>query len=141
MALNCDEETDVQRLLQQLAESTGSRVADSAVGSLMSRLKQLDEGIARQTTGSQGVWQGVEWDGKFLAYSGPLESLPLIEDEVFQQKFAEILERNGYTVRLSDPARLSSRIEQGYRIIHLTDRQSWRRRIGRPAEVLIAKPK
>ncbi|MDP3721937.1 MAG: toll/interleukin-1 receptor domain-containing protein [Candidatus Omnitrophota bacterium] len=141
MALNCDEEADVQTLLQQLAGSTGSRVADSAVGSVISRLKQLDEGIARQTASSSGVWQGVEWDGKFLAYSGPLEHLPLIEDEVFRQEFVEVLERNGYTVRLSDPARLSSRIEVGYRIVHLTDRQSWRRRIGRPAEVLIAKPK
>jgi len=141
MALNCDEEVDLQTLLQSLAEVTGSRVTDSTVSGLTAQLKELDDRIARETAGPQGVWQGVEWDGKFLAYSGPLEPLRLIEDEIFRQEFADVLERNGYKIRLSTPERLSPKVEEGYRIIHLTDRQSWRRRIGRPGEVLVAKPR
>jgi hypothetical protein len=52
----------------------------------------------------------------------------LIEDEPFQQAIADALESAGWPV-LAVADRLSEKLNKGYRIVQLTDRQSWRRRI------------
>jgi len=79
------------------------------------------------TRASSG-WLGVEWNGKFLAYDGPYESMKLIEDRGFDMSMQEALQAGGYKVAIYDKGHFG---EVGGKVhfVQLTDRKSWRCRV------------
>ncbi len=85
-------------------------------------------------------WSGVEWNDRFLCYEGPVESLRLIEDAPFQQSMAEAVQEGEYQPRLARPDNIGRYADDGYRLIYVTDRRSWRRRVVQGDVVLIARP-
>lgn len=86
-------------------------------------------------------WKGVPWEGKFLCYEGPIELLTLIEDHPFQNSIHDALSSGGFSTVLARKNKLSSHMDKGYRIIYLTDRNNWRRKITDGDVILMAKPK
>jgi nucleoside phosphorylase/HEAT repeat protein len=92
-----------------------------------------------ESSTSRGQWIGIVWNGKFCAYDGPLEHLQLIEDEVFQQSMADEFISAGYKVRLARQDKLSHYARKGYKIVHLTDKECWCRRITQSRQLLIAR--
>jgi len=85
-------------------------------------------------------WIGVSWKGKFLAYDGPIESLNLIEDRIYEKTISNALTNGGFHPRRCNPEKLAKHAEKGYKIIYLTDKISWRQRIVDGRQILMAKP-
>ncbi len=139
-ALNVDDPSDIVALLKRLAEIAGSRVEDQEIGLIIGRLMDLEQKAANIAAAGPAGWLGAEWKGRFLAYDGPIEGLRLIEDEAVQESMVEALEAQGYQTRLGRPDKLGKHAEKGYRIIYLTDRKSWRRKITQIDTILIARP-
>ena len=130
--------------LQELVEEAMGRVFGRVMTQLAELVSQAPKNkAARQAALSRRTgegWLGVEWDGRFLAYDGPYESLPLIEEAIFEQSMADALQRSGrFSVYMGGPDKLSRHAEQGYRIVYLTDRTSWRRKIAKGDALLLAK--
>jgi hypothetical protein len=65
--------------------AAGSTLSDASdLNNLSEKLKQLDRAAAAVLSASSG-WPGAKWNGKFLAYEGPYEALPRIEDRNFME--------------------------------------------------------
>lgn len=64
----------------------------------------------------------------------------VIEDEAYQEGMKSALEAGGYVVRLGHREKLGRHAEKGYRIVYLTDRRTWRRRITQIDAILLARP-
>lgn len=139
-ALAGDDPTDLKTLLKVVGERLAIEVNGGVPSSFTTQLTVLDREVANALANNEG-WIGVEWDSRFLAYEGPLEGLRLIEDEVFREPIAEALRNGGYEVRLGASDRLSHAMERGFRLVYLTDRRSWRRKLTKNELVLLAKPK
>ena len=101
-------------------------------------MKTLDAKASSESFADSG-WLGAAWDGKFLAYDGPYQSLKQIEDEPFVDSMRTALNAAGYRVVMVGRQLASSR-EQGFRVVYLTDRKSWRQRIVRGDVMLLARP-
>ena len=111
---------------------------------LLSKLRFLgqDDDLRRSGLADGADWASIKLDDeKFLVYAGPYENIPVIEPEVYHQRFGVALEDGNYDYRLASEDRLSSHREKGYHVLYLTDKQSWRRRIERSGQILIGKPK
>jgi len=140
-SLNGDEPSDLKVLFQSLAQITGEAAHDSDLETLAQNLKLFDKKAEAGVAGALATWIGVEWNNRFLAYDGPIEGLQQIDDEVFVQAMSQALSDGGYRVHLGRPDRFSQHFEKGFRIVYLTDRSSWRRKIAQGKElVLLAKP-
>ncbi len=101
-AVNGDESSDLKTALDVVAAAAGSTFSDgSDLNELSEKLKQLDREAAAALSASSG-WLGAEWNGKFLAYEGPYESLTRIEDRNYETSMQEALKAAGYNVALYD---------------------------------------
>jgi len=87
------------------------------------------------------LWEGVEWQGAFLAIDRPdVLRLQKIEDQHFQQSAVTALEAAGFRCHLAALNNLSPALDAGRRIVWATDRQSYRARLTQNNElVLVAK--
>jgi len=84
--------------LDVVAVAAGSTLSDASdLNNLSEKLKQLDREAAAVLSASSG-WLGAKWNGKFLAYEGPYEALPRIEDRNFMKLLKEALKAAGYNV-------------------------------------------
>jgi hypothetical protein len=110
------------------------------VDRLIQELVTLEDEATARAAATVAGWSGVGWDDRFLCYDGPIESLRLLEDASFQQSMAEALDEAEYRPRLARPDSLGDRADEGYRVVHITDQKSWRRRITKGDVVLIARP-
>lgn len=137
-AVNIDSVEDVRSLVVQIGRLLKRPVSLGGIDTLVSKLQELD-GRARQRVGDSG-WAGTGWDGRFLAYSGPLEAMRLIEDEILHPDMVKALGAAGYRARRARIDKLSHHATKGYRVVYLTDRKSWRRRIVDGNDPLIARP-
>ena len=138
-AVNGDQPEDLRIVFDSLAVQTGVPIADAThLEELAERLRLLDRESAAATKASEG-WEGVEWEGKFLAYDGPYEDLRLIEDAHFEMSMQEALVGARYRVTLYDQNNLT-RLSEGGHVVHLTDRRSWRRRVAGNGGWLVAHP-
>lgn len=140
MALNIDDPTDLDNLFRTLEDLTSTKREPMDIPTIASTLQDKEKTISERILKEIVGWIGAVWNGKFLSYEGPIEGLELIEDGIHQQSMSDALTSAGFKVRLGMPHRLSAHAEKGYRIVYLTDRQSWRRRISSGENVLIAKP-
>ncbi len=55
-------------------------------------------------------------------------------------RMCHALERAGYRVGLGSPMKLAHHYSEGSRIVYLTDRTSWRRKVAKGSLVLLARP-
>ncbi len=129
-AINGDESSDLKTAFEVAAAAAGSTVSDASdLNSLSEKLKQLDREAAAVLSPSSG-WLGAEWKGKFLAYEGPYEALPRIEDHNFETSMQGALKAAGYDVALYDENNFPAIGDKG-RFVQLTDKKSWRCRVAR----------
>jgi len=138
--LNADEAGDLSLLFAEIANFAGLKVEEPELGRLIPDLLVLEERAAATAAGTIAGWSGVEWSDRFLCYEGPVESLRLDEDAPFQQSMANALEGGGYRVRLARSENLGRYAEDGYQLIYVTDRRSWRRRVVQSDVLLVARP-
>lgn len=138
-AVNADEPTELNTALGAIAGATGMALSDSSqLEELSEKLKQLDRDADVASRAVSG-WRGVEWQGNFLAYEGPYQNLPLIEDAVFEMPMQQALNTAGYNVALYDENHFADLGDNG-RFVQLTDRKSWRCRIAKGRQWLVARP-
>ncbi len=138
-AINGDESSDLKTALDVVAAAAGSTLSDASdLNNLSEKLKQLDREASAVLSASSG-WLGAEWNGKFLAYEGPYEALPRIEDRNFETSMQEALTAAGYNVALYDENNFAAIGDTG-RFVQLTDRKSWRCRVASGTAWLIARP-
>jgi hypothetical protein len=138
-AVNGDESIDLKTALDVVAVVTGVTVSDASnLDTLSEKLKLLDREAAGVLSASDG-WRGVEWNGRFLAYDGPYESLKLNEDRNFETSMQQALEATGYRVALYDKNSFAA-MKDANHFVWLTDRKSWRCRVARGTSYLVATP-
>jgi Flp pilus assembly CpaE family ATPase len=138
-AVNADDPADLLTVLELIArESSVTLARSNNLDELAKKLKALDAKASSESVTDSG-WLGAPWDQKFLAYDGPYQLLKQIEDEPFVNSMQTALNAAGYQVVLVGQQLASSR-EQGFRIVYLTDRKSWRQKIVRGDVVLLARP-
>jgi len=140
MALNLDDSKDLEILFSTLEKLTSHPRKECDFRTIIQSLQEKEKEIENRSSLQQAGWMGIPWERDFLSYDGPIEGLKLIEDEYFQESMAERLESAGFIIRLGIEHRMSAHAEKGYRIVYLTDRKSWRRRIAKNKLILIAKP-
>jgi hypothetical protein len=115
--------------LDVVAVAAGSTLSDASdLNNLSEKLKQLDREAAAVLSASSG-WLGAKWNGKFLAYEGPYEALPRIEDHNFMKLLEEALQAAGYNVAPYDennfagnPRHRSFRPVDGQKIVEMPRR-------------------
>jgi hypothetical protein len=138
-AINGDEPNELKTALEVIAAATGSPLSNvSDLNNLSEKLKQLDSKATAVLSASSG-WLGTEWNGKFLAYDGPYESLKLIEDRHFESSMQQALNAAGYNIGLYDRNSFATMGDRS-RFVLLTDRKSWRCRIAKGDAYLVATP-
>jgi diguanylate cyclase (GGDEF)-like protein len=99
--------------------------------------------VTAQTPGDPALraWQGVEWQGAFLAIESPnVLRLKKIEDQSYQESMVRALEPAGFKCYRAGIENLSPVLAQGYKIVWVTDRKSYRARITQFDVVLVARP-
>lgn len=138
-AVQANDANELRDLINSISSVTGLRTTVVDLDQVSRDLVSLDVKADRLAAQNAG-WIGVEWQGEFLAYEGPIQALRLIEDGVFHQAMSDALEGAGYTPRLGRSDGFSHHYEKGYRIIYLTDRKSWRQKIVQNDLVLLARP-
>jgi TIR domain len=136
-AINGDESSDFKTALDVVAATAGSTLSDASdLNNLSENLKRLDREAAAVLSASSG-WLGAEWNENFLAYEGPYEALPRIEDRNFETSMQEALKAAGYNVALYDENNFAAIGDTGH-FVQLTDRKSWRCRVASGTAWLIA---
>ncbi|MGO9267702.1 MAG: toll/interleukin-1 receptor domain-containing protein [Candidatus Binataceae bacterium] len=139
-AINGDHPDDLTILFDSIAKQTGISLVDA---SELAKLSETLKGLKRESAIAERVskgWIGVEWNGRFLAYDGPYEGFTPIEDDApFEMSMQKALETAGYRVALYDKNSLP-RLGEGGKVVQLTDRKSWRRKIMGNGGWLIARP-
>jgi TIR domain len=138
-AINGDESSDLKTALDVVAAATGISLSDdSNLHDLAEKLKQLDNKAAAVLSIASG-WRGVIWNGKFLAYDGPYENLDSKEDRPFESSMQDVLKAGGYIVALYDKRHFRE-VGDKVHFVWLTDKTSWKCRIARGADYLVASP-
>jgi hypothetical protein len=138
-AINGDESSDLKIALDVIAAATGLSLSDTSdLDNLAEKLKQLDNRAAAALSIASG-WRGVGWNGMFLAYEGPYRTLRLVEDANFETPMQDALNAAGYKVALYDENNFAVIGDAG-RFVQLTDRTSWRCRIAKGRQWLVARP-
>ena len=140
-AVNADVPIELNTALSVIASATGIPISGaSRLEELCEQLKQLDRDVAAVAISASG-WLGADWKGKFLAYDGPYQSLPLTQDDApFEMSMQQTLNAAGYNVALYDENHFGDLGDNGRRFVQLTDRKSWRSRIAEGRQWLVARP-
>lgn len=139
-ALNIDEPSDLRVLLENLGKAINVRPVTDRIEIFASSLVELEAKVLTKAQVAPAGWLGADWNNRFLAYDGPIEALRLVEDEVYQESMRDALEKAGYRVGLGNPEKLAHHYSEGARIVYLTDRKSWRRKVVKSDLVLLARP-
>jgi TIR domain len=138
-AINGDEPSELKTALEVIAAATGSTLSDvSDLDNLCEKLKQLDREAAAVLSAASG-WVGADWNGRFLAYDGPYESLKEIGNRNFETSMQQALKAAGYNVALYDKNNFAAMGDTNH-FVWLTDRKSWRCRVAKGAAYLVATP-
>ena len=75
----------------------------------------------------------------FLAYDGPYRPLRSVEDANFEMSMQEALKAGGYKVALYDENNFAA-MGNASHFVWLTDRSSWRCRVAKGRQWLVATP-
>ncbi len=138
VGLTLNDKGDLNNLFSNL-ESDYKKRKDINIDEIVESINSREESISKIFENNREGWIGAEWEGKFLSYDGPIEGFQLIEDGVFEQSMSDALKKSGFNPYLGASRKLSHHAEKGHRIIYLTDRSSWRRKITKNNLILIAR--
>jgi hypothetical protein len=135
--LNMYEENDVKAFFEIMSDKL-EKEKDCDIKEFIKDTSKIETDIKNESNASKG-WEGVEFDNNFLAYSGPVQDIKMIEDHPYVSEMGKSLERAGYTVNLSTLSNFSDQYNNGYRIIYYTNRSSWRQQLSQYGQYIIAK--
>lgn len=140
-SVNLDQEDDLNKFVALCKSCGRSKKQEIHISSLLISLKEKEQKVLSAFLSNREGWIGVNWEGKFLSYDGPIEGLSLIEDQIYQESMSRELRGGGFVPHLASLENLSDHADKGRRIIYLTDRASWRGKIVKKQQmVLVAKP-
>ncbi|MGO9449853.1 MAG: hypothetical protein ACLQDV_02230 [Candidatus Binataceae bacterium] len=125
--------------LDVIAAATHATISDASdLHTLSEKLKMLDREATAVLSVTDG-WRGVEWNGRFLGYDGPYESLREIGERNFESSMQKALEASGYKIALYEKNHFAS-MADAVHFVWLTDRKSWRCRVAKGTAYLVARP-
>ena len=140
-AINGDESNELKTALDVIATVTRATVSDvSDLNTLTEKLKQLDREATAAVSVASG-WLGADWKERFLAYDGPpsFESMKEIGERNFETSMQKALESAGYHIALYDRNNFAAMGDANH-FVWLTDRKSWRCRVVKGVQYLVATP-
>jgi hypothetical protein len=86
------------------------------------------------------VWDGVEFQGTYYAWIGPLLALEDRAAVPHSLPLIKALEACGVQVSFGNPEMLSDHLGRGRCQVFATDKKSWRRPVTRGRQLLLVKP-
>lgn len=90
---------------------------------------------------SEPVWEGVEFQGTYYAWAGPLLAMEDREAVQHSPLLIKALEDLGARVSFGNPERLSDHLGRGRCQVFATDKKRWRRPVMRGQQFLLAQPR
>ena len=109
-----------------------SQAVNELVAEVVSLLRQM------QLAGEgEPSWEGLEFQGTFYAWAGPLLDLEDRKDVDYSPELLEQLKLRGRKPRLCNRGRLSDHFGKGLSQVFATDRKSWRRAVVRGKQLLL----
>lgn len=91
--------------------------------------------------GNEAAWEGIEHQGTFYAWAGPLLALEDKEEVVAPAQLPELLEQRGLSVRFGNRNRLFHHFGRGRSQVFATDKRTWRRPVvANDQLLLVARP-
>lgn len=98
-------------------------------------------GQAKLVGNAEPAWEGVELQGTFYAWAGPLLGLNDKAGVECPTELSQVLKQRGLSVRFGDKNRLSHHYGRGRSQVFATDRKSWRRPVVSGKQLLlVARP-
>ena len=96
----------------------------------------------KQLTGEvEPAWEGVEFQGTFFAWAGPLLQLDDKAAIPYPPQLVAVLRQRGLSVSFGNPEKLSHHFGRGRCQVFATDRKSWRRPVVKDQQLLlVARP-
>ena len=83
------------------------------------------------------LWEGLEFQGTYYAWAGPLLGLEDKNGVPHTQQLLKLLEDRGLRVSFANPGRLSDHFGRGRCQMFATDRKNWRRPVVRGRQLLL----
>jgi hypothetical protein len=91
--------------------------------------------------GTEADWEGIEHQGTFYAWAGPLLALEDKPEVVAPAQLPELLRQRGLSVRFGNRDRLSQHFGRGRSQVFATDKRTWRRPVvANDQLLLVARP-
>jgi hypothetical protein len=119
---------------------------------ILSRIAMVDSNAASQLTvdagslalGGQSVadaqgWEGVEFQGTFYAWAGPLLAVEDRASVPYLLQLLDALKECGLRAAFGNPEKLSEHLGRGSRQVFATDRKSWRRPVVNGRQFLLVR--
>lgn len=86
---------------------------------------------------AEPVWEGLEFQGIFYAWAGPLLGLEDRDGVPYSPQLIRLLEDRGMGVSFGNPERLSDHFGKGRCQVFVTDKKIWRRPVVRDRQLLL----
>jgi hypothetical protein len=91
--------------------------------------------------GNEVAWEGIEHQGTFYAWAGPLLTLDDGQEVVAPAQLPELLRQRGLSVRFGNRDRLFHHFGRGRSQVFATDKRTWRRSVvANDQLLLVARP-
>jgi hypothetical protein len=88
---------------------------------------------------SELTWEGLEFQGTFYAWAGPLLALDDRDGVPYSPQLITLLEDRGMGVSLGNPEMLSDHFGRGRCQVFATDKKSWKRPVVRGRQLLLVR--
>ena len=108
----------------------------TAIGELIEEAVALANDM-RLAGDREPVWEGLEFQGIFYAWAGPLLGLEDKNGVPHSRELLKLLEDRGMRVSFGNPERLSDHFGRGRCQVFATDKRNWRRPVVRARQLLL----
>ena len=149
VVIHCQKRSDVNHPLSNLHIRSLDSVADvyALFGDIAKRVDRIQRAmvdveplVKYSSTRLEGSgWVGVDWGNQFLAVDGPVLKLNKINDQTFIEPYADALRGAGFIPHMASRNNLSPALTAGHRIVHITDKKTYRAEITSYDTILVAK--
>jgi hypothetical protein len=86
---------------------------------------------------AEPVWEGLEFQGTFYAWAGPLVGLEDRDAVPYSPQLIKLMEDRGMCISFGNPKRLSDHFGRGRCQVFATDKKNWRRPVVRNRQLLL----
>jgi hypothetical protein len=97
------------------------------------------ESAMRLAGDSEPTWEGLEFQGTFYAWAGPLLALDDKDAVPYSPQLTKLLEDRGMGVSFGNPEMLSDHFRRGRCQVFATDKKNWRRPVVHGRQLLLVK--